>query len=106
MSYLLSGLNIKNISEYNSSDAYNKYDVIDFQLHSQKSAYPNYTGFGETGLLFWFNNEYLNSFNLDLDNYKVDSGDDSGDVADKDSEDETRCLPNCRCINCEVEKNE
>ena len=50
MSYLLSGLNIKNISEYNSSDAYNKYDVIDFQLHSQKSAYPNYTGFGETGL--------------------------------------------------------
>jgi len=69
MSYLLSGLNIKNISEYNSSDAYNKYDVIDFQLHSQKSAYPNYTGFGETGLLFWFNNEYLNSFNLDLDNY-------------------------------------
>ena len=69
MSYLLSGLNIKNISEYDSSDAYNKYDVIDFQLHGQKSAYPNYTGFGETGLLFWFNNEYLNSFNLDLDNY-------------------------------------
>ena len=49
----------------------------------------------------------LGIYILDLDNYKVDdSGDDSGDVADIESEDETRCLPNYRCINCEIEKNE
>src|SRR6056300_301638 len=68
MSYLLSGLNIQNISEYDYTQSYNKYDIIDFQLNSEKSIYPSYTGLGGTGLLFWFNNEYIESFNLDLNN--------------------------------------
>ena len=68
MSYLLSGLNIQNISEYDYTQSYNKYDIIDFQLNTEKSIYPSYTGLGGTGLLFWFNNEYIESFDLDLNN--------------------------------------
>jgi len=68
MSYILSGLNIQNIAEYDYSQSYNKYDIIDFQLNTEKSIYPSYTGLGETGLLFWFNNEYIKSFDLDLNN--------------------------------------
>jgi len=68
MSYILSGLNIQNIAEYDYSQSYNKYDIIDFQLNTEKSIYPSYTGLGQTGLLFWFNNEYIDSFNLGLDN--------------------------------------
>ena len=66
MSYLISGLNIKNISDYDSSKAYEKYDIVDYQLNTNFSAYPSYTGLGgETGLNYWFNNEFLEEFNLD-----------------------------------------
>lgn len=65
MSAILSGLNIKNIFEYNSGLSYSKYDVIDFQLHTGYSIYPNYTGFGQTGLTTWFNNDSLEYFETD-----------------------------------------
>jgi len=65
MSAVISGLNIKNIFEYNSGLSYSKYDVIDFQLHTGYSLYPNYTGFGQTGLTTWFNNDSLEYFQTD-----------------------------------------
>jgi phage-related protein len=69
MSYLISGLNIKNIYEYDSSQSYGKYDVVDYQLNTNFSVYPNYTGLGgQSGLNFWFNSESLGNFNLDSSN--------------------------------------
>ena len=65
MSYLISGLNIKNISEYDSSSLYYKYNIIDYQLNTGISVMPNYTGFGITGLTTWFNNDSLNNFLTD-----------------------------------------
>ena len=70
MGYLVSGLNIKNISDYDSSQSYDKYSVVDFQLNTNYSAYPGYTGLGGvSGLNFWFNNEYLSNFKLDGSNF-------------------------------------
>ena len=65
MSYLISGLNIKNISEYNSSSLYSLYDIVDYQLNTGISVMPNYTGFGITGLTTWFSNDSLNNFLTD-----------------------------------------
>lgn len=65
MSYIISGLNLKNISEYDDSSSYSKYDIIDYQLVTGISVNPSYTGFGITGLTFWFNNDLLNNFNTD-----------------------------------------
>ena len=59
MSSIISGLNIKNISEYNTGLSYNKFDIIDYQLITGISVYPSYTGFGNTGLCSWFNNDNL-----------------------------------------------
>ena len=65
MSSLISGLNIKNIFEYDPLLSYNKFDIIDYQLITGISVYPNYTGFGNTGLCSWFNNDYLEDFATD-----------------------------------------
>ncbi len=64
MSYILSGINIKNIAEYNASNTYEKYDIIDFQITGGPSLNPSYTGGGQTGLTSWFNNDYLANFDL------------------------------------------
>jgi len=65
MSSIISGLNIKNIFEYDPLLAYDKFDIIDYQLVPGISVYPNYTGFGNTGLCSWFNNDYLENFITD-----------------------------------------
>jgi phage-related protein len=65
MSYIISGLNIQNISEYNFNNSYSKYDVIDFQLFTGASLSPAYTGNGQTGLTTWFNNDLLEYFKTD-----------------------------------------
>lgn len=65
MSYLIPQLNIKNIAEYDSDISYEKYDVVDYQLVTGASMYPSYTGLGQTGLHFWFNNEFQDSFKID-----------------------------------------
>lgn len=65
MSAIISGLNIKNISEYNPLLSYNKFDVVDYELITGISVYPSYTGFGNTGLIAWFNNDYLEDFFTD-----------------------------------------
>jgi phage-related protein len=65
MSYLISGLNIKNISEYDSSIVYSPYEIVDYQLNTGFSVMPNYTGFGVTGLTTWFSNDSLNNFLTD-----------------------------------------
>jgi len=70
MSAVLSGLNIKNIFEYYTGNSYSKYDIVDFQLTTGISAYPSYTGFGQSGLTTWFNNDLLNNFSLDA-NFNV-----------------------------------
>jgi hypothetical protein len=70
MSDIISGLNIKNISEYNNSNLYSKYDIVDFQLVTGISVYPSYTGFSVTGLSSWFNNDKLENFYLDA-NYFI-----------------------------------
>jgi phage-related protein len=67
MSYLISGLNIKNIYEYVASESYEKYDIIDYQLNTGISTYPSYTGLDQTGLSFWFNNDSFDEAELDLD---------------------------------------
>lgn len=69
MSYLISGLNIKNIFEYDSSSSYSKYDIVDYQLNTGISVYPSYTGFLVTGLSSWFNNDKLENFYLDANYY-------------------------------------
>lgn len=68
MSDLISGLNIQNIFEYDSSQSYEKYDVVDYELNSGFSIYPTYTGFGGTGLSFWFSNDLLESFKINANN--------------------------------------
>ena len=70
MSDIISGLNIKNISEYNSSNSYSQYDIVDYQLVTGISVYPSYTGFSVSGLSSWFNNDQLENFYLDA-NYLV-----------------------------------
>ena len=65
MSSIISGLNIKNIFEYNPLLSYDKFDIIDYQLITGISVYPDYTGFGNTGLCSWFNNDYLEDFITD-----------------------------------------
>jgi len=65
MSYLISGLNIKNISEYDSAFLYYPYNIVDYQLNTGFSVMPNYTGFGITGLTTWFSNDSLNNFLTD-----------------------------------------
>ena len=65
MSSIISGLNIKNIFEYDPLLSYDKFDIIDYQLITGISVYPNYTGFGNTGLCSWFNNDYLQDFATD-----------------------------------------
>lgn len=65
MSYIISGLNIQNISEYDPSQQYLQYDIVDFQLITGRSVYPSYTGLGNTGLAFWFNNDLLEDFQTD-----------------------------------------
>lgn len=65
MSSIISGLNIKNISEYNTGLSYNKFDIIDYQFITGISVYPSYTGFGNTGLCSWFNNDNLEDFATD-----------------------------------------
>lgn len=64
MSYLISGLNIQNISDYDSTQSYNKYDVVDFQLSTAVASYPEK---GVDGIRFWFNNEALSDFSLNQD---------------------------------------
>jgi hypothetical protein len=70
MSDIISGLNIKNISEYNGSNSYSQYDIVDYQLVTGISVYPSYTGFSVSGLSSWFNNDQLENFYLDA-NYLV-----------------------------------
>lgn len=65
MSSIISGLNIKNISEYDSSLSYNKYDIVDYELVTGISVYPSYTGLGISGLIAWFNNDSLQDFFTD-----------------------------------------
>ena len=65
MSSIISGLNIKNIFEYDPLLSYDKFDIIDYQLITGISVYPDYTGFGNTGLCGWFNNDYLEDFITD-----------------------------------------
>lgn len=65
MSSIISGLNIKNIFEYDPLLSYNKFDIIDYQLVTGISVYPSYTGLGNTGLCSWFNNDYLEDFITD-----------------------------------------
>tara|TARA_B100001939_G_scaffold348179_1_gene373489 strand:+ start:7321 stop:9243 length:1923 start_codon:yes stop_codon:yes gene_type:complete len=65
MSSTISGVNIKNIYEYDSNSSYEKYDVVDYQLTVGPSFYPSYTGLGQTGLHFWFNNEFQKDFLVD-----------------------------------------
>jgi phage-related protein len=65
MSSIISGLNIKNIYEYDSTLSYNKFDVVDYELVTGISVYPSYTGLGNSGLIAWFNNDYLEDFNTD-----------------------------------------
>ena len=65
MSSIISGLNIKNIFEYDPLLSYDKFDIIDYQLITGISVYPDYTGFGNTGLCGWFNNDYLENFITD-----------------------------------------
>lgn len=65
MSSIISGLNIKNVFEYDPLLSYNKFDIIDYQLITGISVYPSYTGLGNTGLCSWFNNDYLEDFNTD-----------------------------------------
>jgi phage-related protein len=65
MSYIISGLNIQNISEYNFNNSYSKYDIVDFQLFTGASLSPAYTGNGQTGLTTWFNNDLLEYFKTD-----------------------------------------
>lgn len=70
MSYIISGLNIQNISEYNSGSSYVKYDIVDFELNTGISLYPSYTGLGNSGLYLWVNNDVLTDFQLDS-NFRV-----------------------------------
>lgn len=70
MSYIISGLNIKNISEYDSAFLYSPYDIVDYQFNTGFSVMPNYTGFGITGLTTWFSNDSLNNFLTDT-SFKV-----------------------------------
>ena len=65
MSSIISGLNIKNIFEYDPLLAYDKFDIIDYQLITGISVYPSYTGLGNTGLCSWFNNDNLEDFKTD-----------------------------------------
>lgn len=66
MSYLISGLNIKNIFEYDSAESYEKYDVVDYQLNAGISSYPSYTGLvADTALEFWFYNDFYKDFKTD-----------------------------------------
>jgi phage-related protein len=67
MSSIISGLNIKNIFEYDSNNSYSKYSIVDYKLVTGISVYPSYTGFGMTGLTSWFNNDDLKSFNVDTE---------------------------------------
>lgn len=67
MSSIISGLNIKNISEYDGNSSYSKYSIVDYKLVTGISVYPSYTGFGMTGLTSWFNNDDLKSFNVDTE---------------------------------------
>jgi phage-related protein len=69
MSSIISGLNIKNIYEYDSTQSYNKYDIVDYQLNTGISVYPNYTGLGQTGISFWFDNDTFNEFKTNSDDY-------------------------------------
>ena len=65
MSSIISGLNIKNIFEYDPLLIYDKFDIIDYQLITGISVYPSYTGLGNTGLCSWFNNDNLEDFKTD-----------------------------------------
>jgi len=65
MSYIISGLNIQNIYEYDPYQSYEQYDVVDYQLITGASRYPSYTGLGNTGLVFWFNNDLYDDFETD-----------------------------------------
>jgi phage-related protein len=65
MSYLLSGLNIQNIAEYDDTQSYEKYDVVDYQLNTGVSVYPSYTGFANNILSFWFDNDLFEDFEID-----------------------------------------
>jgi len=69
MSYLISGLNIKNIFEYDPTATYSQYDIVDFQLATGVSRLPSFTGLGQTGLTTWFNNDVLDDFVLDSNFY-------------------------------------
>ena len=64
MSYIISGLNIKNVFEYDPALSYSQYDIIDYQFVTGISVYPGYDGFGIKPAL-WFNNDNLSSFALD-----------------------------------------
>lgn len=68
MSYILTGLNFTGIKEYNSSNSYEKFDIVDYQLNDSTSLYPSYQGEGaaSTDLSFWFNNDYINDFEVDV----------------------------------------
>lgn len=72
MSYLLSGLNFTGIGEYDSTQEYQKYDIVDYQLNDSRSLFPGYAGLGGgSGLAFWFNNDYIKDFTTDAsDNIK------------------------------------
>lgn len=65
MSAIISGLNIKNIFEYDSGLSYSKYSIVDYQLKTGVSVFPSYTGFGVTGLTSWHNNYLLENFLVD-----------------------------------------
>jgi phage-related protein len=69
MSYLISGLNVKNVFEYDPLEAYSRYDIVDFQLTTGAARMPNFTGLGQTGLTSWFNNDSLSDFLIDSNFY-------------------------------------
>lgn len=68
MSSLISGLNIKNIYEYNSEQSYEAYDIVDYQLNDSISFSPeNYNSQSQVAD-FWFQNRFLSDFKLDTQN--------------------------------------
>ena len=66
MSYIISGLNLSGIYEYSSAEQYEKYDIVDYQLNDSEALFPDYQGLGgESGIAFWFSNDYIANFTVD-----------------------------------------
>lgn len=69
MSAIISGFNVGGITEYDYTNTYSEYDIVDFQLTNGASYYPNYIGFGQAEPTFWYNNDKLEDFYLDSDGF-------------------------------------